>query len=89
MANPANYSKEVVQLYRDFLRASNGFENYNFRAYFIRRTKSAFRDSKITEFTPEMLSKARGELLVLQRQSRISNMYHFDQLVVEKKKIHN
>lgn len=87
MVNAAKSSKQAVQLYREFLRASNEFENYNFRSYFVRKTKSAFRNPETLELTPEEVSKARAELLVLQRQSKISNMYHFDPLVVEK--LHN
>lgn len=70
-------------MYREYLRAARGFANYNFRAYFERRAHAAFRDGA-NELTEETLAKARSELLVLQRQAQVSQMYHFDKLVVEK-----
>jgi len=78
--------EQVLQLYRQFMRASSRFNNYNFRHYFLRRSRDAFKESKNVE-DPEkihsLLSKAREELQVLQRQSRISQMYTTDKLVVE------
>lgn len=78
--------EQILQLYRQFLRASIKFNNYNFRSYFIRRSRDSFKEYiSVTE--PEeihnLLSKARAELQVLQRQSKISQMYSFDKLVVE------
>lgn len=78
--------EQVLQLYRQFIRASSKFNNYNFRHYFIRRSRDAFKESKDVkdpEQVHSLLSKAREELQVLQRQSKISQMYSFDKLVVE------
>ncbi|CAH2451283.1 Cysteine desulfurase [Komagataella phaffii CBS 7435] len=77
---------QVLNLYRTFLRYSNNFENYNFRNYFIRKTKDSFRANRSIEEKdiPEFLLKAQKDLQVLKRQSTISQMYHFDKSVVEK-----
>ncbi|KAH3667279.1 hypothetical protein OGAPHI_002928 [Ogataea philodendri] len=78
---------EVLSLYRQFLRYSYKFENYNFREYFLRKARTDFK--KLKDFqgdSAELLEKARADLSVLKRQSTISQMYHFDKLVVEKVK---
>ncbi|KAG7907490.1 hypothetical protein KL905_003406 [Ogataea polymorpha] len=82
-------AQEILSLYRQFLRYSRQFENYNFREYFLRRSREEFR--KLKEFdgdTSAIIEKAKKELGVLRRQSKISQMYHFDKLVVEKVKKH-
>lgn len=88
MSAVAHYSKlDILGLYRSCLRYSHKFENYNFREYFLRKTKNTFRvnsqiedPAKIEEF----MSSGKKDLLLLKRQSTISQMYHFDKLVVEK-----
>ncbi|KAK9472199.1 complex 1 protein-domain-containing protein [Dipodascopsis tothii] len=73
-------------LYRSLLRASAQFSSYNFRMYALRRTKDAFREHR-TETDPktlqQLLTKAENELVMLRRQTQISQMYTFDKLVVE------
>ncbi|OBA13763.1 uncharacterized protein OGAPODRAFT_95912 [Ogataea polymorpha] len=67
-------AQEILSLYRQFLRYSRQEE---------------FR--KLKEFdgdTSAIIEKAKKELGVLRRQSKISQMYHFDKLVVEKVKKH-
>ncbi|GME67041.1 unnamed protein product [[Candida] boidinii] len=78
---------EILSLYRQFLRYSNKFEIYNFREYFIRKSRNEFKKYKdITEVEKarELLDQAKKDLLVIKRQSTISQMYHFDKLVVER-----
>jgi len=79
-------SSQVLSLYRSLLRQSNQFAAYNFREYFKRRTRDAFREHKgetNEETVKGLLEKARMELQVLKRQSVISQFYQLDQLVVE------
>ncbi|ODV83064.1 hypothetical protein CANARDRAFT_30290, partial [[Candida] arabinofermentans NRRL YB-2248] len=74
-----------MSLYKQFMKYSNNFENYNFREYFIRKTKSNFK--KLDELkgdNTEMIKQFQNDLAILKRQSSISQMYHFDKLVVEK-----
>ncbi|KAJ1485445.1 hypothetical protein T484DRAFT_1793255 [Baffinella frigidus] len=69
---------EAVQLYRAMLQSSRRFSNYNFREYFLRRTREDFAAAK-SETNPakvaELLAKGRTELEVIRRQATISSMY--------------
>lgn len=79
------YSKEkVLTIYRSLLRNSYKFDHYNFREYFLRKTKEEFRKHQLIPDNSTLIEKALQDLAVLKRQSIISNMYHFDKLVVEK-----
>ncbi|CAI4060018.1 hypothetical protein N7582_001516 [Saccharomyces uvarum] len=77
---------QVLSLYKQFIKNSNQFNNYNFRQYFLRRTRDTFRDN-VNQKDPKVLMNlfkdAKNELGVLKRQSVISQMYTFDRLVVE------
>ncbi len=79
-------SPKSLSLYRSCLRESRKFTNYNFREYFIRRTRDAFKENqKLTDPTliHDQLIRAEKDLAVLKRQSVISQMYTFEKLVVE------
>lgn len=39
--------KSILHLYASMLRTSRSFSSYNFREYFVRRTKSIFRDIQV------------------------------------------
>ncbi|KAF2674053.1 hypothetical protein BT63DRAFT_449042 [Microthyrium microscopicum] len=78
--------QEVLSLYRQLLRTSGQFAAYNFREYFRRRTRDAFREHRTdtdAEAINGLVGKARKELQVLKRQSVISQFYQMDRLVVE------
>lgn len=75
---------QILSLYRQFLRNSGKFENYNFREYFIRKSKTEFRANKDLKDNTSMFQSALKDLQLLKRQSTISKMYQFDKLVVEK-----
>ncbi|CAI4060192.1 hypothetical protein SKDZ_05G1230 [Saccharomyces kudriavzevii ZP591] len=78
--------RQVLSLYKQFIRNSNQFNNYNFREYFLSKTRNTFRENMNQE-DPKVLvnlfKEAKNELGVLKRQSVISQMYTFDRLVVE------
>lgn len=77
--------QQLLALYRSLLRASYQFDYYNFREYFLRKTRRDFR--KIREVkgdNTKFYEASKAELGVLKRQSMISQMYPFDQLVVER-----
>lgn len=79
------YAKpQILSLYRQFLRNSSKFENYNFREYFIRKSKTEFRANKDLKDNTSVFQSALKDLQVLKRQATISKMYQFDKLVVEK-----
>jgi hypothetical protein len=84
MSTPSR--QQVLRLYRDFMRSSSRFNNYNFKNYFLRRSRDAFQESKALNDEAQIaqaFQKAREEFNILDRQSRISQMYAFEKLVVE------
>lgn len=88
MASPVLHS-QVLRLYRQLLREGSKFGAFNFREYAKRRIRDEFQENKdLTDATKigELLQKGKRELLVLQRQTMISNMYHDRPLVIELQK---
>ena len=77
---------QVLALYKQFIKNSKQFNNYNFREYFLRRSRESFR-ANVALQKPEEVARAfadaKEELGVLKRQAIISQMYTFDKLVVE------
>ncbi|THH27209.1 hypothetical protein EUX98_g6971 [Antrodiella citrinella] len=71
------------------LRTSRAFSSYNFRQYFVHRTKSVFQDIK-DEQDPAKLrafyDEKRKELDVLKRSAVVNQLYGGWRLVVEKQK---
>ncbi len=80
------YSRlEVLSTYRALLREAKSFGHYNFREYFVRKTRAQFRANAklVDQDNTELLNEAKRDLEVLKRQASISNMYHVEKLVVE------
>jgi hypothetical protein len=81
-------STRTLQLYRQLLRQSKTFSNYNIREYALRRVRVGFREN-ITEQDPAkveaLLADAEQNLQIIIRQASISRMYDFTakKLVVE------
>lgn len=75
---------KVLSLYRSLLRNSYKFDQYNFREYFLRKTKADFRKFANVPDNSNLIESAVKDLNILKRQATISKMYHFDKLVVEK-----
>jgi len=91
MSSPVPPSrKTLLHLYAATLRASRGFSSYNFRHYFLARTKDAFRGIQ-TESDSAKLSSfyqtAVEDLAVLKRSAIVNSVYGGWKLVVEKDKI--
>ncbi|KAJ1643403.1 LYR motif-containing protein 4 [Coemansia erecta] len=79
---------QIIKLYRDSLRAARGFETYNFRKYFYRRTRDRFREtlSKVSVGQVEAenaMAEGRHELEVLQRQSLVNRLFAHNRTVLE------
>ncbi|THH18878.1 hypothetical protein EW146_g2164 [Bondarzewia mesenterica] len=89
MAVTVPSSKSVLHLYSSMLRTSRSFSSYNFREYFLRRTKSTFRAMQ-NEQDPTKLSAFYNEnvkdLAVLKRSAIVNQLYGGWRLVVEKEK---
>eukprot|EP00871_Galdieria_phlegrea_P002857 jgi/Galph1/3572/GphlegSOOS_G2216.1 len=76
----------VLRLYKQMLRYSAMFSDYNFREYALARVKESFRDNKSLrerESIEKAVEKAKRNLEMLQRQAQISQMYKGDRLVIE------
>ncbi|GAU95343.1 hypothetical protein RvY_06976-2 [Ramazzottius varieornatus] len=77
---------EVLMLYKNLLRASQEFSNYNFRSYANRTVKEAFSEYKV-EKNPqriqELMAKGEKNLEIIRRQARLGNLYSSDKLVIE------
>ncbi|KAH9931447.1 uncharacterized protein B0H18DRAFT_871916 [Fomitopsis serialis] len=77
----------LTELFNTTMRTSREFSSYNFRNYFIRRTKKAFQEieneadaAKLSAFYNEKTK----ELAVLKRSAITNQLYGGWQLVVEK-----
>ncbi|KDQ56728.1 hypothetical protein JAAARDRAFT_36218 [Jaapia argillacea MUCL 33604] len=80
----------VLSLYASMLRTSRSFSSYNFREYFLRRTKSTFREIQQNEQDPAKVSAlyndAVKEHAVLKRSAIVNQLYGGWKLVVEDQK---
>ncbi|CAL1709831.1 unnamed protein product [Somion occarium] len=79
----------LLHLYSSTLRTSRAFSSYNFRQYFLRRTKTVFREihderdpAKLSAFYNDKVK----ELAVLKRSAIVNQLYGGWKLVVEEKK---
>ncbi|TFY68304.1 hypothetical protein EVJ58_g1079 [Rhodofomes roseus] len=77
----------LTELFNATMRTSREFSSYNFRNYFIRRTKSTFQEIE-NESEPAKLSafynERSKELATLKRSAIVNQLYGGWQLVVEK-----
>mmetsp|Transcript_16309 Transcript_16309/g.32623 ORF Transcript_16309/g.32623 Transcript_16309/m.32623 type:complete len:89 (-) Transcript_16309:174-440(-) len=75
-------STEAVQLYRSLLRSSKLFSQYNFREYFLRRTREEFRahrgESDAAKIA-ELIGRGKEELQVIHRQATLSTLFRENQ----------
>jgi hypothetical protein len=81
--------RAILSLYSATLRTSRSFSSYNFREYFLRRTKAAFREmqgetdpAKVSAFYQATVK----ELATLKRSAIVNQLYGGWRLVVEKQK---
>ncbi|KAI6041494.1 hypothetical protein EDC04DRAFT_2565603 [Pisolithus marmoratus] len=85
MVNPPS-RQQILRLYGSTLRAARSFSSYNFRSYFVRRTRENFRNIQ-TEQDSGKLSQAYNEavkeLAVLRRSAMVNQLYGGWRLVVE------
>ena len=81
-------SKEqrLASLFKEMIRASNNFTDYNFRTYFVRRVREEFKrhdNVKSPEERDKFIAEAEKMLGVLQRQSALSQFYKGLKLPIE------
>ncbi|EWS76501.1 complex 1 protein, LYR family protein (macronuclear) [Tetrahymena thermophila SB210] len=78
---------QVLQLFKETLRAGFGFKDYNFRNYIVRRAKEDFRKySALTDQNEiaKQIQFAKEQLELLQRQKIIQNLYYQQKSIIEK-----
>ncbi|TRM63874.1 hypothetical protein BD626DRAFT_536616 [Schizophyllum amplum] len=76
----------ILSLYHSTLRVSNSFSSYNFRNYFLRRTRETFRSMQNTSDTAALstqYAEAMKELAVLRRSAIVNQLYGGWRLAVE------
>ncbi|XP_063631404.1 LYR motif-containing protein 4 [Cydia splendana] len=77
---------QVLSIYKNLLRESQKFANYNFRSYALRRVRDAFKANK-TLSDPKQIQKeyqfAKENLAIIRRQAAIGDMYQTEKLVIE------
>jgi hypothetical protein len=72
--------------YRGSLRAARGFSDPAFKAYFFRRTKETFREHAAAPAASDQdfLADMKKREAVMKRQVIVHNMYHEDDIVVNR-----
>ncbi|KAI0267295.1 hypothetical protein BC834DRAFT_70750 [Gloeopeniophorella convolvens] len=90
MSSAPPSAKSILQLYSSMLRTSKSFSSYNFREYFLRRTKSTFREIQ-NEQDPARVAALYNESVkehtVLKRSAIVNQLYGGWTLAVEKQKL--
>ncbi|KAI0050302.1 hypothetical protein FA95DRAFT_1487553 [Auriscalpium vulgare] len=88
MANPPS-AKTILSLYASMLRTSRSFSSYNFREYFVRKTKMTFREIQNEEDPAKvsaLYSQSVADLAVLKRSAIVNQLYGGWKLAVENQK---
>lgn len=79
--------RALLGLYGATLRAARSFKSYNFRNYFLQRTRDNFR-TLLVENDPDKVSRAYeqvvGELAVLKRSAIVNQLYAGPPLPIER-----
>jgi len=76
----------TLQLYREMLRASRGFTNYNFREYALRKVRSGFQENAMLtdgDAVRQAYQEGRVQLQMLKRQSVITQLFPQEKHVME------
>ena len=79
--------REVLSLYKQLIREGSSFKQYNFREYAKRRIRDEFKENKNetdVDKVSNSIRKARNELESLHRQVTVANLYHREDLVIER-----
>jgi hypothetical protein len=78
--------QQVLSLYRELIRKSKGFENYNFRSHALRKTRWEFKKNKSLQSSQQIYGKyefGRKQLEILNRQITIGKLYPEEASVME------
>lgn len=87
MASLTTYSKaHVLALYKELIKESRKFPNYNYREYSMRKIRDTFRSNKTVtspEKISELMKKGMVNLDIIKRQVLINQMYKTNPMVLE------
>uniref|UniRef100_A0A914Z506 Complex 1 LYR protein domain-containing protein n=1 Tax=Panagrolaimus superbus TaxID=310955 RepID=A0A914Z506_9BILA len=75
-----------VKIYKDLLRASNEFPQYNFRLFARRRVRDYFElNRSVTDQgqLAKFFEEAKSNLKNIQRQTAISKSYPHNKIIIE------
>ncbi|CAB3237367.1 unnamed protein product [Arctia plantaginis] len=78
--------RSILTLYKNLIRESEKFPNYNFRAYALRKVRDSFRtNQKLTDKKERITQYNLGvdNLDVIRRQIIVGNLYKSEKLVIE------
>merc|ERR1712156_90640 len=76
----------ILSLYKQLLRTSEHFNNYNFRNYALRRVKDGFQDAKLEKdpaAIESFINEAEQQLALVKRQTTIGQMFQEQKVVLE------
>jgi len=80
----------IVSLYQQHVRAAQSFASYNFKEYFLRRSRHKFRSELVAVVAKDdesalrqWWSAAQMELMQLKRAAVVNQLYTAPKLVVE------
>lgn len=76
----------ILALYKQMMRESQKFPDYNFRSYALRRVKDGFREGQKEgdqQRIAELVQKAQENLGIIKRQTVIGNLYGDNPSVIE------
>eukprot|EP00531_Pseudo-nitzschia_arenysensis_P005700 CAMPEP_0116143522 /NCGR_PEP_ID=MMETSP0329-20121206/15498_1 /TAXON_ID=697910 /ORGANISM="Pseudo-nitzschia arenysensis, Strain B593" /LENGTH=85 /DNA_ID=CAMNT_0003638853 /DNA_START=65 /DNA_END=322 /DNA_ORIENTATION=+ len=78
-------TQPTISLFRKMMREARHFNDYNFRAYAMRRVRGGFEKNRQLEGDAAQAAFVEGkeQLAVLTRQSTISRLYPSAQSVME------
>ncbi|VDL97381.1 unnamed protein product [Schistocephalus solidus] len=69
--------QRMAQLFKDLLRASNNFADYNFRSYFVRHVKATFEKSS------SLTSKKEIESFIAEQEKNLEILEHYLKVSLE------
>ncbi|BFZ19721.1 hypothetical protein BsWGS_22760 [Bradybaena similaris] len=82
----ASTKRRILTLYKHLLRESSKITDYNFRLYFLRKTRDTFVENRHVTATKELqalVKKADEHLQMLRRLVVVSQLFRSDKLVIE------
>jgi hypothetical protein len=78
MAGGDQTRTRALGLFRQLMRASRGFTNYNFREYALRRVRTGFREGAAAAdgaASLKLVHEGERQLELVRRQATISQLY--------------